>query len=203
MELFHERLKRLGLYDKSFGELLDILEEKDKEIARTRSDCMTLTLRLYGEPLESMSPETIEVMGRWKPLAAELIGYYPAGFKSIGWGWNFAINPLPPDISIHLKARGSITKAMAEELLDIAVSRSIADCRRLYPDFDSYSENRRNALTDMMYNMGYSTLSKFRIGNRFVREQKWQEAADNFMQSKWYRQVGRRGVTICDLLRYG
>ena len=56
---------------------LAVVAEKDKEIARTRSDCMTLTLRLYGEPLGSMSPETIEVMGRWKPLAAELIGDCP------------------------------------------------------------------------------------------------------------------------------
>jgi lysozyme len=127
----------------------------------------------------------------------------PAGFNSIGWGWNFAVNPLPPDINAHLKAHGSITKGMAEELLDIAVSRSINDCRRLYPDYDSYSQNRRNALTDMMYNMGYTTLSKFKISNKYVREQKWEQAADAFMQSKWYRQVGRRGVTICDLLRYG
>ena len=127
----------------------------------------------------------------------------PAGFNSIGWGWNFAVNPLPPDINAHLKAHGSITKSMAEELLDIAIQRSINDCRRLYPDYDSYSQNRRNALTDMMYNMGYTTLSKFKISNKYVREQKWEQAADAFMQSKWYRQVGRRGVTICDLLRYG
>jgi GH24 family phage-related lysozyme (muramidase) len=67
----------------------------------------------------------------------------PAGFKSIGWGWNFAVNPLPPDINAHLQAHGSITKAMAEELLDVAVSRSINDCRRLYPKYDTFSENRR------------------------------------------------------------
>lgn len=127
----------------------------------------------------------------------------PAGFKSIGWGWNFAVNPLPPDISAHLKARGSITKSMAEELLDIAIQRSINDCRRLYPDYDSYSENRRNALADMMYNMGYTTLSKFKISNKYVREQKWEQAADAFKESKWYRQVGQRGPRVCDLLRYG
>ena len=127
----------------------------------------------------------------------------PAGAITIGYGWNVDSHPLPPDISAHLKARGSITKSMAEELLDIAIQRSINDCRRLYPDYDSYSENRRNALADMMYNMGYTTLSKFKISNKYVREQKWEQAADAFMQSKWYRQVGRRGVTICDLLRYG
>ena len=127
----------------------------------------------------------------------------PAGALTIGYGWNVDSHPLPTDISAHLKARGSITKSMAEELLDIAIQRSINDCRRLYPDYDSYSENRRNALADMMYNMGYTTLSKFKISNKYVREQKWEQAADAFMQSKWYRQVGRRGVTICDLLRYG
>jgi lysozyme len=127
----------------------------------------------------------------------------PAGRITIGYGWNVDSHPLPPDINAHLKARGSITKAMAEELLDVAVSRSINDCRRLYPDYDSYSQNRRNALTDMMYNMGYGTLSKFRISNRFVRDKKWGQAADNFMQSKWASQVKKRAVTVCDLLRYG
>jgi hypothetical protein len=57
--------------------LRTFIAEKDREIERLKSDCMTLTLRLYGEPLGSMSPETIEVMGRWKPLAAELIGDCP------------------------------------------------------------------------------------------------------------------------------
>ena len=127
----------------------------------------------------------------------------PAGALTIGYGWNVDSHPLPTDISTHLKARGSITKAMAEELLDIAIQRSINDCRRLYPDYDSYSENRRNALADMMYNMGYTTLSKFKISNKYVREQKWEQAADAFKESKWYRQVGQRGPRVCDLLRYG
>ena len=38
MELFHERLKRLNLYEKSFSELLDIIEEKDREIERLKID---------------------------------------------------------------------------------------------------------------------------------------------------------------------
>ena len=127
----------------------------------------------------------------------------PAGALTIGYGWNVDSHPLPTDISTHLKARGSITKARAGALLDIAIQRSINDCRRLYPDYDSYSENRRNALADMMYNMGYTTLSKFKISNKYVREQKWEQAADAFKESKWYRQVGQRGPRVCDLLRYG
>ena len=127
----------------------------------------------------------------------------PTGYKSIGFGWNFAVNPLPPDINTHLQAHGSITKSMAEELLGIAVERSINDCRRLYPKYDTFSENRRNALADMMYNMGLTTLSKFRISNRFVNDEMWQEAADNFAMSKWAKQVKGRATEVLEMLRKG
>jgi lysozyme len=127
----------------------------------------------------------------------------PAGFKSIGWGWNVDSHPLPPDINAHLKARGSITKTMCEELLDLAIQRSINDCRRLYPKYDTFSENRRNALADMMYNMGLTTLSKFRISNRFVNDEMWQEAADNFAMSKWAKQVKGRATEVLEMLRKG
>lgn len=127
----------------------------------------------------------------------------PSGALTIGWGWNFDSNPLPPDIDTHFKARGSITKAMAEGLLDLAIECSINDCRHLYPKFDTFSENRRNALTDMAYNMGLNTLSKFRISNRFVNDGMWQEAADNFALSKWAKQVKNRAKECIEMLRKG
>ena len=127
----------------------------------------------------------------------------PAGRTTIGYGWNVESNPLPSDIDDHLKARGSITKAIAEELLDLAIECSINDCRHLYPKFDSFSENRRNALTDMAYNMGLTTLSKFRISNRFVNDEMWQEAADNFALSKWAKQVKGRATEVLEMLRKG
>ena len=127
----------------------------------------------------------------------------PAGKRTIGYGWNVDAHPLPPDIRGHLDARGSITKAMAEELLDLAIQRSINDCRRLYPKFDTFSENRRNALTDMAYNMGYNTLLKFKNSNMYVNLEKWDEAADNFAMSKWAKQVGKRSEEVLELLRRG
>ena len=127
----------------------------------------------------------------------------PAGFRSIGWGWNFDSNPLPRVIAETLSERGSITVDMAEELLDISINRSLDDCRKLYPKFDTFTENRRNALTDMMFNMGLTTLSKFRISNRFVNDEMWQEAADNFALSKWAKQVKGRATEVLEMLRKG
>ena len=127
----------------------------------------------------------------------------PAGRTTIGYGWNVESNPLPPDIDAHLKEHGSITKAMAEELLDLAIEWSIEDCRHLYPKFDTFTENRRNALTDMAYNMGLYTLSAFRISNKFVNDEMWQEAADNFALSKWAKQVKGRSKEVLKMLRDG
>ena len=127
----------------------------------------------------------------------------PAGYDSIGYGWNFNANPLPTAIRAHLKECGSITAGMAEDLLELAIERSIHDCQRLYPDFDSYSENRKNALADMMFNMGYTTLSKFTRSNYYVRQRDWLAAAENFLKSKWARQVEKRATEVCLMLMEG
>ena len=37
-------------------------------------DCMTLVLRLFGEDDNTLSPETLSVMERWRPRAGALLG---------------------------------------------------------------------------------------------------------------------------------
>jgi lysozyme len=125
----------------------------------------------------------------------------PSGHLTIGWGWNYDANPLPQTIADHLKERGSITPAMADELLDLAIKRSIKECERLYPKFADFSESRRNALIDMTYNMG--SMAGFRTTNRMINDGHWTEAANNLMLSKWYKQVKNRAKEDIALLRRG
>ncbi len=40
-------------------------------------DAMTLALRLYGESYETFSPETMEVMDRWRPRCKALLETVP------------------------------------------------------------------------------------------------------------------------------
>ncbi len=127
----------------------------------------------------------------------------PAGAKTIGWGHNIDAHGLPSGMDSHVILNGSITREMAEQLLEDDISNAIRDAKKLYPKFDTFSENRRNALTDMMFNMGLTTLSKFRISNRFVNDEMWQEAADNFALSKWAKQVKGRAKEVLKLLRDG
>ena len=127
----------------------------------------------------------------------------PAGFRSIGYGYNFDANPLPDDIREYLNRNGKITIEMSERLLDSMVEVAVSDCKSLYPTFDGFSKNRRNALIDWLYNIGKGTAKKFVTTNRMINDGDWDAAADNLALSKWYKQVGRRGKEICALLREG
>ena len=69
--------------------------------------------------------------------------------------------------------------------------------------FDEFSENRQAALIDMMFNLGRSRFIKFKKMITAIRYKDWNEAADQAKDSRWFSQVGERGVKIVRLLREG
>ena len=127
----------------------------------------------------------------------------PAGAKTIGWGHNIDANGLPSGIGAYLVLNGKITLEMAEQLLEDDVSRSLEDIKSLLPDFDKYSENRRNALTDWIFQLGRTKAAMFKITLKMIKDEHWDMAADNLMLSKWYKQSGKRSKEICKMLRDG
>ena len=50
-----------------------ILALFDSKITRLKQDCLTMALRLYGEDPDTFSPETAEVMDRWRPRVEALL----------------------------------------------------------------------------------------------------------------------------------
>lgn len=105
--------------------------------------------------------------------------YCTGGKRTIGVGWNMTDNPLPPLIQTHLTLRGYITDAMIDRLLDISIQRATMDCQRLFRDFDEFSNNRRMALVDLVFNLGARRLSLgFPSLCRAVNAGDWQRAAD-------------------------
>ena len=47
-----------------------------------------------------------------------------------------------------------------------------------------------------MFNLGYPRLSKFKGMKRGVDSQDWNQAADEMVDSRWYRQVGARAERL-------
>ena len=68
----------------------------------------------------------------------------------------------------------------------------LSDCKLLYSDFDSLPEDAQEIIANMMFNMGRPRLSKFKGMKRGVDAKDWNAAADEMVDSAWYRQVPNR-----------
>ncbi len=83
--------------------------------------------------------------------------------------------------------------------LDIAVT--IEDCHRLYKDFDDLPEEAQLIIANMMFNLGYPRLSKFKGMKAGVDARSWSDAADEMVDSRWYTQVPNRARRLVDRMR--
>lgn len=127
----------------------------------------------------------------------------PAGKNTIGVGHNIDANGLPEDIESYLNENGFITVEMISTLLEMDISISADDCRLLYPEFESFSDKRQMALIDFVFNVGRTTAKSFKNTNKAINEERWDDAANNFEKSLWYKQVGHRSKEIVEMIRNG
>ena len=77
----------------------------------------------------------------------------------------------------------------------------LSDCETLYPDFGDLPEEAQQIIANMMFNLGRPRLSKFVGMKRGVDSQDWNAAADEMVDSRWYRQVGARAERLVNRMR--
>jgi len=137
------------------------------------------------------------------------------GYWTIGIGWNIDATPLPTEIAAFEQINGYITDDMVNQLLDIQITWKLADCHKVWPAFDTFSENRQEALCDIMFNMGKGTILSFHHMNAWINQADpdWEGAADELKYtdgktkshlSHWYQEVHAiRGEEIYNLILNG
>jgi lysozyme len=77
----------------------------------------------------------------------------------------------------------------------------LRDCDILYPDFGDLPEEVQQIIANMMFNMGRPRLSKFKGMKRGVDAGDWNAAADEMVDSGWYRQVPYRADRLVERMR--
>ena len=77
----------------------------------------------------------------------------------------------------------------------------LRDCNILYEDFDDLPEEAQQVIANMMFNMGRPRLSKFKGMKRGVDSRNWNAAADEMVDSAWYRQVTNRADRLVERIR--
>ena len=87
------------------------------------------------------------------------------------------------------------------EAFDADVEIVLSDCSTLYPDFEDLPEEAQQIIANMMFNLGRPRLSKFVGMKRGVDTKDWNSAADEMVDSRWYRQVGARAERLVNRMR--
>ena len=106
-----------------------------------------------------------------------------AGKLTIGWGRN-------------LQDRG-VTRAEAEAMLDLDIleARTAADRFKWFWLLDRL---RQDVVVEMVFNLGLPKFLGFKKMIQALREQDYEEARVQMLDSKWANQVGQRAITLAD-----
>ena len=96
------------------------------------------------------------------------------------------------------------TEVSAERVAEVFeqdIQVTLDECQRLYEDFDDLPEEVQLIIANMMFNMGRPRLSKFKGMKAGVDARDWDQAADEMVDSKWYRQVTNRADRLVTRMR--
>ena len=102
----------------------------------------------------------------------------------------------------NLQDKG-LSKIEVMDLLDNDIDDATEDAQFLVSSFDSLDSLRQYVIIDMAFNMGRTRLGKFRRMIAAVNIGDFGKAADEMVDSKWYRQVGIRAVSLERIMRGG
>ena len=87
------------------------------------------------------------------------------------------------------------------EVFEDDVQSVLSDCEKLYIQFEHLPEEVQLIIANMMFNMGYTRLSKFKGMKCGVDTRDWNEAANEMVDSRWYKQVTKRANRLVERMR--
>lgn len=101
---------------------------------------------------------------------------------------------------------GVITQAEAEAIFAKDVEKAtqgILGNAVLKPVYDVLDSVRKAALINMVFQMGVNGVAGFPASMRLLKAGKWNEAAKELANSRWYRQTPNRAKRVIETMRTG
>ena len=88
-------------------------------------------------------------------------------------------------------------------LLQNDIDRVILELDSEYDWFSDLDDVRQDAMIDISFNLGQTRLRAFKKALSAMSEGDWDEAANQFMDSRWSEQVGIRAKNLTEMIRIG
>ncbi len=140
----------------------------------------------------------------------------PADKWTVGVGRNLEAKGLTKQEQAKILGTSGLSKL---EVIDVLLERGISkeealfllagdieQCKSDLSRYDWYTKLdpvRQKVLIDMRLNLGMTGLLEFRRMITALAGQDYEVAADEMIDSKWYRQVKTRGVRLAGMMRTG
>ena len=96
-----------------------------------------------------------------------------------------------------------ISKEEAEMLLKNDIYEATNQLLNAFPWMATFSDVRISAMINFTFNVGIGTVRKFSNTIEYLKNEDWDAAADEMMDSKWAEQVGDRAIQITEQIRTG
>jgi lysozyme len=133
------------------------------------------------------------------------------GNPTIGVGFNLRVlnardllTQVGADYDSIISGRASLTPDQVDQILLADINIALTSVKSMFPEFDSYPEDKQLVLIDIVFNMGLKTFSSFYNTVALIRMQSWLPASMNLQKSAWFHQVGtainQRGGADCAVL---
>ena len=119
------------------------------------------------------------------------------GYPTFGIGHLVTKN----DIEFGWSVGTDVDEYRVHEVFEEDVQTVLSDCKKLYHNFYHLPEEVQLIIANMMFNMGLTRLSKFKGMKRGIDDCDWQAAADEMVDSRWYRQVTNRAERLVKRMR--
>ena len=114
-----------------------------------------------------------------------------AGYETIGVGRNISESGL------------GLSDDEIDYLLNNDIKRVQQELQETYFWFGGLSAARRDAMVAICFNLGLTKLRGFTNALTAMSREQFDVAADEFMDSKWAKQVGMRAIRVTEMIRSG
>jgi GH24 family phage-related lysozyme (muramidase) len=129
------------------------------------------------------------------------------GNPTVGVGFNLnangaqaAIELLGLDFRRVCAGQQILTDDQVNTLLDQTVNQAIQVAQQLIENFDGLPGDQQVVVVDMVFNLGMTGFSKFKMAIQAICNQDWPTAAQQMQDSAWFRQVGARATADVNLM---
>ena len=114
-----------------------------------------------------------------------------AGYETIGVGRNISEDGL------------GLSEDEIDYLLNNDIKRVREELTEEYYWFARLNDARQDAMIDLSFNLGQTRLRGFVKALEAMSREEFENAADEFMDSRWSEQVGDRAVEVTEIIRTG